>query len=108
LECADGTCQKRPASNLFVLIGGTPHTDWLSASVECNKEGYVLTGRDMLASGYLPKGWPTEREPFHLETSIPGVFAVGDVRCRSVKRVASAVGEGAASIQLVHEFLRLV
>lgn len=107
LESADGTCDKRPATNLFVLIGGTPHADWLSGSVECNKDGFILTGRDLLASGCLPKCWPIEREPFHLETSIPGVFAVGDVRCRSVKRVASAVGEGAAAIQLVHEFLRL-
>ncbi|HET6748609.1 MAG TPA: FAD-dependent oxidoreductase [Actinomycetes bacterium] len=86
------------ASALFVLIGAEPRTEWLEGAVERDERGYVLTGRDVA-------GWPLERAPLLLETSLPGVFAAGDVRYRSVKRVASAVGEGAIAVQLVHEYL---
>jgi thioredoxin reductase (NADPH) len=86
------------ASALFVLIGAEPRTEWLEGAVERDERGYVLTGRDVA-------GWPLERAPLLLETSLPGVFAAGDVRYRSVKRVASAVGEGAVAVQLVHEYL---
>jgi thioredoxin reductase (NADPH) len=86
------------ASALFVLIGAEPRTEWLEGAVERDGRGYVLTGRDVA-------GWPLERAPLLLETSLPGVFAAGDVRYRSVKRVASAVGEGAIAVQLVHEYL---
>ena len=82
------------------LFGAEPRTDWLDGIVERDQGGYVLTGRDLVGSG-----WPLERAPMPLETSLPGVFAAGDVRCRSVKRVASAVGEGANAVQLVHEYL---
>jgi thioredoxin reductase (NADPH) len=81
-----------------VLIGAEPRTDWLHGAVERDHSGYVLTGRDLGA-------WPLERGPLPLETSLPGVFAAGDVRYRSVKRVSSAVGEGAIAVQLVHEYL---
>ena len=106
VERADGKREKLCAAGLFVLVGGTPHTQWLAGTIEMDAKGYILTGRDLLRSGHPLKGWRLEREPFLLETSMPGVFAVGDARCRSVKRVASAVGEGATAIQLVHEYLR--
>jgi thioredoxin reductase (NADPH) len=106
VERVDGKREKLCAAGLFVLVGGTPHTQWLAGTIEMDAKGYILTGRDLLSSGRPPSGWRLEREPFFLETSMPGVFAVGDARCRSVKRVASAVGEGATAIQLVHEYLR--
>ena len=95
-----GATKDLDASAVFVLIGAEPRTDWLDGIVERDQGGYVLTGRDLVGSG-----WPLERAPMLLETSLPGVFAAGDVRCRSVKRVASAVGEGAIAVQLVHEYL---
>jgi thioredoxin reductase (NADPH) len=93
-----------PAAALFVMIGGEPRTDWL-AGVERDNRGYILTGHDLLGPNGRPAGWPLRRPPLLLETSIPGVFAAGDVRHRSVKRVASAVGEGAVAVQLVHQYL---
>lgn len=89
-----------PADGLFVLIGARPHTEWLPEDVARDGSGFVLTGEDL--TGH--EGWPLERRPFSLETSMPGVFAAGDVRHGSVKRVASAVGEGSIAIQLVHAF----
>jgi thioredoxin reductase (NADPH) len=94
-----------PAAALFVLIGARPHTRWLPEEVMRDERGYVITGNDLLRDGSLPEGWPLERPPMLLETSVPGVFAAGDVRCGSVKRVASAVGEGAIAIQMVHKYL---
>jgi thioredoxin reductase (NADPH) len=90
------------ASALFVLIGAEPRTDWLEGTVARDERGYVLTGHDLWTP---PAGWPLERPPLLLETSLPGVFAAGDVRYRSVKRVASAVGEGSIAVQLVHQYL---
>jgi thioredoxin reductase (NADPH) len=102
----DGSEEAVPASALFVLIGAEPKTDWLAGVVERDERGYLLTGRDLLGdAGTPPPGWPLRRPPLLLETSVPGVFAAGDVRYRSVKRVASAVGEGSIAVQLVHEFL---
>jgi thioredoxin reductase (NADPH) len=100
----DGSTEEVPAAALFVMIGGEPRTEWLSG-VERDDRGYVLTGHDLLGPDGLPAGWPLKRPPLLLETSIPGVFAAGDVRHRSVKRVASAVGEGAVAVQLVHQYL---
>ena len=91
-----------PADALFVLIGAEPRTDWLAGAVARDDRGFVLTGRDL--SGRRPAGG-RGRPPLLLETSMPGVFAAGDVRSRSVKRVAAAAGEGATAIQLVHEYL---
>ena len=100
-----GATQDVPAAALFVMIGAEPHTEWLAGTVERDDRGYILTGHDLLRAGRPPPGWPQHRPPLLLETSIPGVFAAGDVRYRSVKRVASAVGEGAVAVQLVHEYL---
>ena len=92
------------AAALFVLIGAHPRTQWLEQTIECDQQGYVLTGRD-LAATTPPTNWPLARPPLFLETSLPGVFAAGDVRHLSVKRVSSAVGEGAIAVQLAHEYL---
>jgi thioredoxin reductase (NADPH) len=101
-----GATRTVAASAVFVLIGAEPRTDWLEGVVARDERGYVLTGRDLLgAGGRPPASWPLERPPLLLETSLPGVFAAGDVRYRSVKRVASAVGEGSIAVQLVHEYL---
>ncbi|TMB52311.1 MAG: response regulator [Chloroflexi bacterium] len=90
---------------LFVFIGQTPRTDWLEAAVMRDKAGFVLSGREVLDEGKAPPGWGTDREPFLLEASVPGVFVAGDVRYRSVKRIASAVGEGSMAVQFVHQYL---
>ncbi|MGN6793014.1 MAG: NAD(P)/FAD-dependent oxidoreductase, partial [Streptosporangiaceae bacterium] len=100
-----GTTETVNAAALFVMIGAKPHTEWLEGSMERDGQGYILTGRDLRKAGELPAEWPLRRPPLLLETSVPGVFAAGDVRHRSIKRVASAVGEGATAIQLVHEYL---
>ena len=92
------------ADVLFIFIGAVPHTDWLSGAVERDERGFILTGRDLLDAGRAA-GWPLDREPLPLETSVPGVFAAGDVRHGSTKRVASAVGEGAMAVQLIHQYL---
>jgi len=97
-----GTRERVHVSALFVLIGAIPHTGWLAGVVQRNSAGYIPTGRDVDRDG---AGWPLEREPARFETSLPGVFAVGDVRLGSIKRVASAVGEGAAVVSEVHEYL---
>ena len=101
-----GATETVPAAALFVMIGAEPRTSWLPGRIERDDEGFIRTGRDLHRAGELPAGWPLKRPPLLLETSVPGVFAAGDVRHRSVKRVASAVGEGATAIQLVHEHLR--
>jgi thioredoxin reductase (NADPH) len=93
------------AGALFVLIGAQPHTSWLPTQIRTDDWGFVITGHDLLEHGNPPHSWPLERPPMLLETSVPGVFAVGDVRHRSVKRVASAVGEGSTAISLIHEYL---
>jgi len=103
---ASGATDIVPASGLFVMIGAEPRTAWLQDSVERDEQGFVLTGRDLGRAGQLPAGWPPRRPPLLLETSVPGVFAAGDVRHGSIKRVASAVGEGATAIQLVHDYLQ--
>jgi thioredoxin reductase (NADPH) len=94
-----------PAAALFVMIGAHPRTEWLAETLERDSQGYLLTGTDLVSDGGRPVGWPLTRAPYLLETSIPGVFAVGDVRHGSVKRVASAVGAGAIAMQLVHTYL---
>jgi thioredoxin reductase (NADPH) len=109
ISCARaGTVQTVPASSLFVFIGAEPRTDWLSGFIERDDRGFVLTGPELIRDGKRPKGWNLDRDPFLLETSVPGVFAVGDVRHGSVKRVASGVGEGSIAIQFVHNYLAKV
>jgi thioredoxin reductase (NADPH) len=102
---ATGERRREPAAALFVLIGAQPHTDWLPPAIKRDDWGYILTGQELLRAGKPPPSWPLERPPMLLETSVPGVFAAGDVRARSVKRVASAVGDGAIAIQLIHHYL---
>jgi thioredoxin reductase (NADPH) len=107
LEHVDaGRLEQVPAAALFVMIGAGPHTERLAGALQRDERGSVRAGRTVLreASGGAPGG-PLERLPYPLETSLPGVFAAGDVRDRSVKRVASAVGEGAIAINSVHEYL---
>ena len=94
-----------PATSLFVFIGAAPGTEWLPRSILRDEKGFLLAGPDLLSDGKLPEGWREEREPFLLESSVPGVFVAGDVRHGSVKRVASAVGEGSIAVQFVHQYL---
>jgi len=93
---------------LFILIGARPHTDWLASVVERDEQGFILTGPSLMRDGRFPKGWKLDRQPFLLESSVPGIFVAGDVRNGSVKRVASAVGEGAIAIQFIHQYLSKV
>lgn len=94
------------AEALCALIGAEPRTEWLDGAIMRDRRGFIPTGLDLMDDGRPPEGWLLGRPPMLLETSLPGVFAVGDIRLRSVKRVASAVGEGAIAVQLVHEYLR--
>ncbi len=96
------------ATSLFIFIGAVPRTDWLEGVLERDNRGFILTGQDLKQHGTRPKGWTLERDPFLLETNIPGVFAVGDVRHNSIKRVASGVGEGSICVQFVHQYLSKV
>jgi thioredoxin reductase (NADPH) len=94
-----------PASSLFVFIGAAPVTTWLPPCILRDEKGFVLAGPDLRSNGKLPESWQEPREPFLLETSVPGVFVAGDVRHGSVKRVASAVGEGSIAVQFIHQYL---
>jgi len=105
-DLESGATETVPAMALFILIGAKPRTEWLADTVQRDQSGFVLTGTDLLDDRRVPEDWPLRRLPMFLETSRPGVFAVGDVRHGSVKRVASAVGEGSIAIHLVHEHLR--
>jgi thioredoxin reductase (NADPH) len=97
--------ERIPTSGLFVMIGAEPHTDWLSDTVQRDERGFILTGNDVNHDGHTQDGWPLEWAPTLLETSAPGVFAAGDVRHGSLKRVTTAMGEGATVVQLVHQQL---
>jgi thioredoxin reductase (NADPH) len=100
-----GTVEDAGAQWLFVFIGAAPLTGWLDGVVARDERGFVLTGPDLAAAGERPPGWPLDRAPYYLEASVPGVFVAGDVRAESAKRVASAVGEGAMAVMLVHRYL---
>lgn len=100
-----GSVERKPATALFIFIGAKPYTEWLNDDFKRDSKGFLLTGRDLVASEGFRKDWLLKRDPFTLETSVPGVFAAGDVRSGAMNRVASAVGEGAMSISLVHQYL---
>jgi thioredoxin reductase (NADPH) len=100
-----GKTETVPARSLFILIGAAPRTGWLEGVVERDQHGFILAGPDLPRDGARPKGWPLDRDPFLLETSVPGVFVAGDVRQGSVKRVASGVGEGAIAVSFIHQYL---
>ena len=107
--CSDTNKLERvPATSMFIFIGASPRTDWLGDVVERDDRGFILTGPDLLRDGSRPKGWELDRDPFLLETNVPGIFAVGDVRHGSVKRVASGVGEGSVAVQFIHQYLSKV
>ena len=107
--CSDTNKVERvPASAMFIFIGALPRTDWLAGIVARDERGFILTGPDLMQGGERPKGWTLDRDPFLLETNVPGIFAVGDVRHGSVKRVASGVGEGSVAVQFIHQYLSKV
>jgi len=107
--CSDtNKIERVPASAMFIFIGALPRTDWLAKVVERDERGFILTGPDLIREGQHPKGWTLDRDPFLLETNVPGLFAVGDVRHGSVKRVASGVGEGSVAVQFIHQYLSKV
>jgi len=105
-DSASGETETVPAHSLFVFIGAAPRTDWLEGVVERDGRGFILSGPDLSENGRRPKGW--DRDPYLLETSVPGIFVAGDVRHGSIKRCASAVGEGSIAVQFVHQYLREV
>jgi thioredoxin reductase (NADPH) len=107
--CSDtNKIERVPATAMFIFIGALPRTDWLAGVVERDERGFILTGPDLIRDGQRPKGWNLDRDPFLLETNVPGLFAVGDVRHGSVKRVASGVGEGSVAVQFIHQYLSKV
>jgi thioredoxin reductase (NADPH) len=101
----NGVERELDATSLFIFIGAEPKTDWLPNDVVRNERGFVLTGNDLMHGGQRPSGWTEQRDPYLLETSVPGIFAAGDVRSGSVKRAASAVGEGSMAVQFAHQYL---
>jgi thioredoxin reductase (NADPH) len=103
-----GETLRFPASGLFIFIGASPCTEWLGDKVPKDDKGFILTGPALGNGNGRPKGWPLDRDPYLFETSVPGVFAAGDVRHSSVKRVASGVGEGSIVVQMVHQYLAKV
>jgi thioredoxin reductase (NADPH) len=123
VTCVDGTgrCEKItientkmhqtesiPADALLIYAGAVPHTDWIAGTVERDAQGYIISGQHLMLEGKRPRGWAADRDPFYLETSVPGIFVVGDVRHRSAKGVTSGVGEGAMAVKLVHQYLGLL
>jgi thioredoxin reductase (NADPH) len=96
-----------PASALLIYAGAIPRTEWLAGIVERDEQGYLISGQHLLKEGRRPAGWTADRDPFYLETSVPGIFVAGDVRHRSAKGITSGVGEGAMAVKLVHEYLGL-
>jgi thioredoxin reductase (NADPH) len=96
-----------PANALLIYAGAVPRTDWLAGVVERDSQGYLISGQHLMLEGKRPTGWTADRDPFYLETSVPGIFVAGDVRHRSAKGVTSGVGEGAMAVKLVHQYLGL-
>jgi thioredoxin reductase (NADPH) len=95
--------ESRPANSLFIFIGAAPKTDWLPRDIALDDRGFILAGPDLKVKA--PSAWKLEREPYLLESSVPGIFVAGDVRFNSIKRCASAVGEGSIAVQFMHQYL---
>ncbi|MBI2680441.1 MAG: FAD-dependent oxidoreductase [Candidatus Solibacter usitatus] len=109
IRCGEsGQVDRVAASALFIFIGAVPRTDWVEGIVERDERGFILSGEELVHGGRRPKGWTLDRDPGLLETNVPGVFVVGDVRRGSVKRVASGVGEGSIAVQFIHQYLAKV
>ena len=103
-----GDIETVPAAALFVFIGAKPHSEFVADVVERNEAGFILTGPDLIRDGRRPKNWRLNRDPYLLETSVPGIFAAGDIRQGTIRRVASAVGQGSTAVSLVHQYLKTV
>lgn len=103
-----GGSETFPAAALFIFIGAQPRTEWVADLVQLDSDGYILAGPDLVRDGTRPRGWKIDRQPFLLETSVPGIFVVGDVRHHSIKRIATAVGEGSMAVQFVHQYLSTI
>jgi len=103
-----GATETVSASALLIYAGAVPRTDWLAGMVERDAQGYLISGQHLMLDGKRPTGWTVDRDPFYLETSVPGIFVAGDVRHRSAKGVTSGVGEGAMAVKLVHQYLGLL
>ena len=108
LEKSTNSTRQLEAAALFSFIGAFPHSQPVVSLVECNQAGFILTGPDLIKDGKRPRNWTLPRDPYILETSVPGIFAAGDVRQGAMRRVASAVGEGATAVSLVHQYLKTV
>jgi thioredoxin reductase (NADPH) len=107
-DTVTGETESSPADAIFIFIGAVPHSDFLAGIVERTEAGFIPTGPDLIREGRRPQNWKLRRDPFLLETSVPGIFAAGDVRHDVVRRVASAVGQGAVSVNFVHKYLETV
>jgi len=103
-----GNEEKLPAAAMFTFIGARSHSDMVAGIVQRNSAGFIQSGGSLLRNGKRPKGWTLIRDPFPLETSVPGIFVAGDVRDDAVRRVASAVGDGAIAVSQVHQYLKTV
>ncbi len=103
-----GESETGAADAIFVFIGAIPHTDVVAGIVERDEAGFIITGQDLIRDGRRPKNWKPRRDPFLMETSVPGISAAGDVRHGVIRRVASAVGQGAVAVSLVHKYLETV
>jgi thioredoxin reductase (NADPH) len=103
--CGPGGDETVEATGLFIFIGAAPNTDWLPDTIMRDSNGFLLSGNDLKVDGKMAKNWNQPRDPYLLETSVPGIFVAGDVRHGSIKRVASAVGEGSISVQFIHQYL---
>ncbi len=105
IDTSTGQVETVPARAMFIFIGAAPHTEWLGDAIVRDEYGFIPAGPDLIQAGKRPKGWNLDRDPYWLETNVPGVFVAGDVHKESIKRVASAVGEGAMSVAFVHKYL---
>jgi thioredoxin reductase (NADPH) len=103
-----GETESAPADAIFLFIGAVPHSEFVAGIVERDQSGFILTGQDLIRDGRRPKNWKLRRDPGLMETSVPGIFVAGDVRHGVVRRVASAVGQGAVAVSLIHKYLETV